>query len=285
MSVTIHEGDALTALRTLPAGLARCCVTSPPYWGGLRDYGHAGQLGAERQPADYVAALVEVFAEVRRVLTDDGSLWLNLGDVYAAGGKGGGGRAAGRACWSSVRERKGYRMPPAGFKMKDLTLVAFAVADALRRDGWYLRSTVVWRKASAVEPMRADRPAVSHEYVFLLTKSRRSATQDPGEHWWGHTVWDIPHGPASGHSAPMPEELARRCVVASSRVGDTVLDPFGGAGTTGLLAQRNDRHAVLIELNPDSAAMARVRLRADEPPLFAVHAINCDMDEDCRCGT
>jgi site-specific DNA-methyltransferase (adenine-specific) len=253
----------------IASNTVQCCVTSPPYWGGLRDYGHAAQLGLERDPADYVASLVSVFREVHRVLRDDGSLWLNVGDVFAASGKGGGGNRGGRACWDTVRERKGFRMPPAGFKMKDLTLVAFAVADALRRDGWYLRSAVVWRKPSAVEPMRIDRPAVSHEYVFLLAKSERYQMDDPHESWWGHSVWDIRSDSDGTHPAPMPAELARRCVVSSTRVGDIVLDPFAGSGTVGVVAAKLNRRFIGTELNPAYLALAQRRMSGVQRELLA----------------
>lgn len=265
MTVHILTGDCRDLLKTLPAQSVQCCVTSPPYWGGLRDYGHASQLGMERQPAGYVETLVEVFRGVRNALRDDGTLWLNVGDVYAASGKGGGGNRGDRKAWETVSERKGFRMPPDGYKMKDLTGVAFALADALRVDGWYLRSTIIWRKPSAVEPMRADRPAVSHEYLFLLSKQEIYACEDPGEKWWGHTVWDIRSDSDGSHPAAMPSELARRCIVAGSKPGQVVLDPFGGSGTTGLVAKQFDRSAVLLELNPDYAAMADARIRGDAP--------------------
>ena len=266
MSVRILQGEALAELQKLPDESVHCVVTSPPYWGGLRDYGVPGQIGLERNPADYIAVLVAVFAEVRRVLKPDGSLWLNVGDVYAASGKGGGGNQGDRHAWATVKDRKGFRMPPEGYKMKDLTLVATQLGDALRRSGWYLRSTIIWRKPAAVEPMRLDRPAVSHEYLFLLTKAEHSAVRNPGEAWWGHTVWDIAPENDAEHPAAYPPELARRCIVAGSQLGDTILDPFAGHGTTGFVADRLGRSAVLIELNPDFAANAENRVRAD---LFA----------------
>lgn len=264
--IWIHKGDCRDVLNSLPCKSAHCVVTSPPYWGGLRDYGDPRQIGLERQPADYVEILVAVFADVRRVLRLDGSLWLNVGDVYAASGKGGGGNQGERHAWATVKERKGFRMPPPGYKRKDLTLIAFQLADALRRDGWYLRSTVVWRKPSAVEPMRLDRPAVSHEYLFLLTPSEHCTVRNPGESWWGHTVWEIAPENEAEHPAAFPAELARRCILAGSQEGDTVLDPFAGHGTTGFVAGRLKRDAVLIELNNGFAAKADTRIRSD---LFA----------------
>lgn len=266
MTVRILQGDCRTLLAGLEPESFACAVTSPPYWGGLRDYGIDGQIGLERNPADYVAVLVGVFEEVRKALRADGSLWLNVGDVYAASGKGGGGNQGDRHAWATVKDRKGFRMPPAGYKMKDLTLVAFQLGDALRRAGWYMRSTIIWRKPAAVEPMRLDRPAVSHEYLFLLTKSEECAVRNPGEAWWGHTVWEIPPENDAEHPAAYPPELARRCIVAASQEGDTILDPFGGHGTTGFVADRLRRNAVLLELNPAFVANADRRVRSD---LFA----------------
>ena len=266
MTVRILRGDCRDMLTTLPAGSAACAVTSPPYWGGLRDYGDARQLGLERQPEEYVAALVKVYREVRRILAPDGSLWVNVGDVYAASGKGGGGNQGDRHAWATVKERKGFRMPPEGYKMKDLTLVAFKLADALRRDGWYLRSTVIWCKPAAVEPMRLDRPAVSHEYLFLLTPGEHCRVRNPGEAWWGHSVWEIAPENDAEHPAAFPAELPRRCIVASTHEGDTVLDPCAGHGTTGFVADRLKRDAVLVELVDDFAEKADTRIRQD---LFA----------------
>jgi site-specific DNA-methyltransferase (cytosine-N4-specific) len=272
--VRLYRGCALAVLPTLAAGSARCCVTSPPYWGGLRDYGHPAQLGLEREPAEYAARLLEVFGEVRRVLADDGSLWLNLGDAYAAAGKGGGGSAGKRGSWDTVRNRKGFRMPPPGYKQKDLTLYPFLVADALRRAGWYLRQAVVWEKPAAAEPERADRPSVCHEYLFLFAKSERYAVANPGEPWWAKSVWRIAPDVNPDHPATMPEELVRRCVVCSSKPGDVVMDPFAGSGTVGKVAVCHDRRAVLVELNEGYYATALARLRHaaghDAGQLFSV---------------
>lgn len=266
MTVRILPGDCRDVLGTLDADSIACAVTSPPYWGGLRDYGIAGQIGLERDPAQYVAELVAVFQAVRLAMKPDGCLWVNVGDVYAASGKGGGGNQGDRHAWATVKERKGFRMPPEGYKMKDLTLVAFQLGDALRRAGWYLRSTIIWRKPAAVEPMRLDRPAVSHEYLFLLTKAEHCAVRNPGEPWWGHSVWDIAPENSAEHPAAFPAELARRCIVAGSAEGDTILDPFAGHGTTGFVADRLKRSAIMIELNPAFAAKADIRVRSD---LFA----------------
>lgn len=260
--VELYCGDALTVLKGLPDGCAQTCVTSPPYWGGLRDYGTPGQLGLERNPDAYTDTLAAAFAETARVLKPDGCLWLNLGDAYAASGKGGGGNRGSRRAWETVKDRKGFRMPPAGFKMKDLTLTPFRVAERLRADGWYLRATIIWSKPSAVEPMRLDRPAVSHEYLFLFSRSRVYRCEDPGEPWWGQTVWVVGSETRVDHPAAMPAELARRCIVASSQLGDVVLDPFAGSGTTLAVALELGRRAVGVELNPAYHPVIRSRIRA-----------------------
>lgn len=227
-----------------------CAVTSPPYFGGVRDYGHSAQIGLEREPCDYVASMVAVGQEVRRVLRADGAWWLNIGDVYAASGKGGGGTRGNRTkSWASIRDRKGFRMPPAGFKQKDITLTPYRVADALRADGWYLRSVIVWSKPVAIEPPRIDRPSSSHEYLFLLTKSKDSQVRNPREPWWFSTVWIIPPDASDEHQATMPRELARRCIVSSSKEGELVFDPFIGSGTVGAVAERCGRRWVGTDLS------------------------------------
>lgn len=169
---TLYQGDALTVLKTLPDGVARCCVTSPPYW-RQRDYGITGQLGLEITPESYVNNLVRVFREVRRCLAEDGSLWLNLGDKWASGGKGGGGSfmAQRGEAWAHTRNSKGWRSPPKGYKDKDLVGVPWMTAFALRTDGWYLRQCNVWAKPNCMPESVSDRSTVSHEYVFHLTKN------------------------------------------------------------------------------------------------------------------
>lgn len=268
-------GDCRDVLKTLPDASVQCCVTSPPYWGGVRDYGTTAQIGLERHPSAWVAELSMLFNEVRRVLRDDGTLWLNVGDVFAASGKGGGGNRGDREAWASIRERKGFRMPPAPYKMKDLTLVPFLLAHDLQIGrGWYLRQVVIWRKPSATEPMRLDRPAMSHEYLFLMAKSEHYAARNPGETWWGHSVWDISGaGDRHDHPAVMPEELARRCIMAGSQPGDTILDPFSGAGTTGVVAVRNGRNYIGIEANSEYLRDSESRIRS-VAPLFIEEAMS-----------
>lgn len=264
MTVTILTGDCRDILPTLPSESVHCCVTSPPFF-RLRDYENEGQIGREDTPADFAEALCGVFREVRRVLRRDGSLWLQLGDTYAAGGNGGGGLlVAKRRQWTGAHLRKGWRRQADGFKEKDITLAPFVVADTLRADGWYLRGTIIWNKVVATEPPRFDRPSTAHEYLFLLARSEQYRVRDPGEPWFRSTVWDIrPQPTYTGHPAVMAAELARRCIVCSTAAGDVVLDPFGGAGTTGRVADRLGRDATLIELNPAYADMARRRIERD----------------------
>jgi len=173
--VTIHNGDCLEVLRTLPDESVQCCVTSPPYW-GLRDYGHDGQIGLESTPEAYVGRMVEVFREVRRVLREDGTLWLNLGDSYAASGVSGLGTTSGHGKFrggaktdSRIRERS----CPAGLKVKDLVGIPWRVAFALQADGWYLRQDIIWHKPNPMPESVTDRCTKSHEYVFLMAKSQR----------------------------------------------------------------------------------------------------------------
>ncbi len=169
----IYNMDCITGMKLIPDNCIQTCVTSPPYW-GLRDYGVDGQLGLEQTPEEYVNKLVNVFREVRRLLRDDGTLWLNLGDSYASGGRGGGGSyATERSAWKSKSKVKGWRSAPAGLKNKDLVGIPWMVAFALRADGWYLRSDIIWDKPNAMPSSVRDRPTRSHEYIFLLSKTSR----------------------------------------------------------------------------------------------------------------
>jgi len=182
--VTLYHGNCVDVLRGLPEQSVHTCVTSPPYW-GLRDYGNPDQLGLEPTPDEYVARMVEVFREVRRVLLDDGTLWLNLGDSYATQGTAGpqrdtsGGLSCGRDL--GTRGKQGsritsagiFRQIPPGLKPKDLVGIPWRVAFALQQDGWYLRSDIIWSKPNPMPESVTDRPAKAHEYLFLLTKNAR----------------------------------------------------------------------------------------------------------------
>jgi DNA modification methylase len=271
MAVKIITGDCRERLRDVADGTVKAAVTSPPFF-RQRDYGVDGQIGQEATPAELAEALREVAVEIRRSLRPDGTLWLQMGDTYASGGNGGGGSLVHkRRQWTGAHERKGWRRHSPGYKDKDITLTPFQVAEALRRDGWFLRSTIIWDKQISTEPPRLDRPSTAHEYVFLLSKSEKYAVRDPGEPWFRSTVWTIrPQPSAVGHPAVMPVELARRCIVCSTDPGDLVLDPFGGAGTTGLAADRLQRDALLIELNPRYAEMGSARIKAESSLLAEV---------------
>ena len=297
-------GNVLDVLPALAAGRFQCCVTSPPYW-GLRDYGHPDQLGLEATPEAYVARMVEVFREVRRTLTDDGTLWLNVGDSYAgarSGAQGAGGQMADRSVAKSRCREVGITRVADGCKPKDLVGIPWMLAFALRADGWYLRSDIIWAKPSPMPESVTDRPTRAHEYVFLLSKSasyfyngnaiaeravstRRSGNRErrsrdgaggilgDGRHQKTHvpwadvggtrnarSVWPIAAQPFGGaHFATMPPDLAERCVLAGSRIGDEVLDPFLGSGTTGMVAERNGRRWFGVELQPDYEPIIRQR--------------------------
>ena len=168
----IIQGDCIEGLRTLPDASVHCCVTSPPYW-GLRDYGHDGQIGLEPTPEAYVARMVEVFREVRRVLRDDGTCWVNLGDSYnGIGGPGKqNGGPIGKTAAVAIEGTKGRRIST--LKPKDLVGIPWRVAFALQADGWWLRQDIIWHKPNPMPESVRDRCTKAHEYVFLLTKSER----------------------------------------------------------------------------------------------------------------
>lgn len=316
MTVRILTGDCREVLKGLPDESVHCVVTSPPYW-GLRDYGVDGQIGLEGKPEEFVAALVECFRAIRRVLRPDGTLWLNLDDSYATDAKGvrgvdkstlsGGGGYQATAHPPGLQ--RAWRTSEWKLKRKDLTGIPWRVALALQEDGWWLRCDVVWAKDSCMPERVFDRPTRAHEYLFLLSKSERYhydadavreetaestkarlaqdvAAQAGSARVPGKTngpmravgepdsrnmrsVWRInPGGFSEAHFATFPPELAERCIKAGCPQGGTVLDPFGGAGTVGLVADRLQRDAILIELNPEYAAMAERRIRGDAP-MFA----------------
>lgn len=246
MGVRIIEGDCRDVLPSMPEGSVHAVVTSPPYW-GLRDYGVGGQLGLEATPEEYVEAMVGVGREIRRVLRPDGSLWLNLGDCYArAPGKGGSGTPTGRNGYGEGYA--GSRRPiPSGLKPKDLVGVPWLVAFALRADGWFLRSTVIWHKPNAKPDSATDRPGVDHEYIFLLTPSEtyfydRFAVRQ-GNHYM-RTVWHINVSQYPGaHFATFPLEVAATCIKAATPEGGCCGRcgaPFGPIVERGKNDRRND---------------------------------------------
>lgn len=259
--VTIHLGDCREILRGLPANSVHCCVTSPPYF-GLRDYGCDGQIGLESTPAEFVAQMVAVFREVRRVLRDDGTLWLNLGDSTYSGN--------GQPCGSDPRSRNRDWMrktkrwldtPGMGLPKKSLLGIPWRVAHAMQDDGWTIRQEIIWARPSAfVEPSVTDRPYRQHETIFLMSKSRR--------YWFcrenlaEESVWTIePERAMRGHIAPFPRELVRRCLNAGCPEAGVVLDPFTGSGTTAEVARKNGCHFVGCELNPEYLKLAADRFK------------------------
>lgn len=370
MTVEILIGDCREILRDLPPDSIHCCVTSPPYF-GLRDYESEDQIGMEDSPEAFVSQMLSIFREVHRVLRPDGTFWLNLGDTYASapgqatrggppsssstlegnGHRGGGPKLASFARVGSSGNKgndasdHGRRDAAPGLKLKDLIGIPWEVAFALRTDGWWLRSAIIWAKPNGMPSSQEDRPTSSYETLFMFSKSAtywsdfdaiktppRESTmirtaQDlqaqAGSHranegrktngpdravggmadkQRGHSrkhagfnarwdamdkieqqgravmirdVWFIPPANSSDpHFAQMPEELARRCILAGCPVGGTVLDPFGGAGTTGVAAQRHGRNGLLIELNPKYVAIAKRRLRSK------LMAVSADVDVD-----
>jgi DNA modification methylase len=403
MTVTIHRGDCRDVLRTLPDESVHCVVTSPPYF-GLRDYGVAGQIGLEPTPEAFVSELVDVFAEVRRVLRLDGTVWLNLGDSYSSGGRDSYGtwsHDSKQATHTAIKSARRAAQPE-GIKPKDILGIPWRVAFALQADGWYLRQDIIWSKPNPMPESVRDRCTKAHEYIFLLSKSERyyydqdailepvapstgprlaqnieaqngsdrvpgktngamkavgrrdngktdgytdlgmysgRAGSRPDENRNKRSVWEVTTQPFSeAHFATFPPALIEPCILAGcpkdvcsdcgnpwvrqtdgasyydgamvgsdpqrkygqreygrgpknnlgTRIaktigftpscrcdagtkGGTVLDPFGGAGTTGLVADRLGRNAVLIELNPEYAALAERRIKGDAPLFAEIH--------------
>ena len=260
----LYVGDALQVLGQLPSASCRTAVTSPPYW-GLRDYEVEGQLGEEQDVQDYVDRLVKIFREMRRVITDDGTFWLNLGDCYTSGG-----RKRRAPDKKNPARAMSYRAPtPDGLKPKDLVGVPWRVAFALQEDGWYLRSEIIWHKPNPLPESVKDRPSTAHETIFLFSKNESyyydyDAVRERGVN--GNlrnrrSVWSIQTEPFEGaHFATYPMKLIEPCILAGSRKRDYVLDPFFGSGTTGAVAALHGREFIGIDLNPAYVEVARHRL-------------------------
>lgn len=350
MEVRILQGDVASRLGDLPDESVHCVVTSPPYY-GLRDYGVEGQIGLEKTPEEYVRKIIEVFRQVKRVLRNDGTLWLNLGDSYA-GSWGAQSRPNGNDIKSTLQggsslsarqienhprgSHTGSVKNTPGLKPKDLIGIPWKVAFALQADGWYLRQDIIWSKPNPMPESVKDRCTKSHEYIFMLSKSEKyyydqESIKEPASFsteerknrshngqkgmtakkinvmdpvkipsgWdtdkgsygsihkdgrtksdkqrghsrrhagfnerWDHmtkgeqcsgmrnkrSVWTIATQPfPDAHFATYPEELIRPCVLAGCPTGGTVLDPFGGAGTTAIVAMSFMRNSILIEINP-----------------------------------
>lgn len=303
--IKILQGNCLDKLKELPDQSINTCITSPPYW-GLRDYGEDKQLGMEDTPEEFVDNLVEVFREVKRVLRDDGTVWLNLGDSYCGTNhkkefidpKYKDGRAGQKFSLS-------HKIP--GLKSKDLIGIPWRVAFGLQQDGWYLRQDIIWHKPNPMPESVRDRCTKSHEYIFLLSKSpkyyfdneaikedsaesskarlkqnianQKGSDRVPGKNNGNmkevggdkrnkRSVWTVTTKPFKGaHFATFPMDLIEPCVLAGCPENGTVLDPFGGSGTTGIVASNHNRKAVLIELNTEYIEIARQRIQ-DQGGLF-----------------
>ncbi len=263
----ILGGDARQILARLPARCVRCIVTSPPYW-GLRDYGIEGQIGLETSLDQFITKLVAVFREARRVLHDNGTLWLNIGDGYTSGNRG----------WRAPDKKNPARAmnvrpdTPEGLKPKDLIGVPWRLAFALQADGWFLRSDIVWNKPNAMPESVKDRPTRSHEYLFLLSKHEQylyngAVMMEDREDGQGkrnrRTVWSVNTEPfRDAHFATFPPALIKPCVLAGSNPGDYVLDPFFGSGTVGVVCGGQQRNFIGIELNPEYLTLAARRIAA-----------------------
>ena len=320
-------GNAIEVLKELPAESIDCCVTSPPYY-QLRDYGITGQIGLEQTVEEYISKLVEVFSEVKRVLKPDGTLWVNIADSYSGSNKG-----SSNYPDNAKKYKQGTNKGMLGAKLKavksskpkDLLGVPWLLALALRNDGWYLRQDIIWEKPNCMPESVKDRCTKAHEYIFLLSKSKKyyfdwEAIQEPcvgfdksaprGSKTWGHpnsgrrkgnrktfrgggaytnnasfdnstdkqnetsgnvpndkglrrkrSVWSVAtKGIKEAHFATFPKKIVEPCVLAGSRKGGTVLDPFAGSGTVGLVAKENERGFVLIELSPEYSKIIKKRI-------------------------
>ena len=317
---TLLQGHCLEVLRTLPTESVQTCITSPPYF-GLRDYGCDGQIGLESTPDAFVSSLVDVFAEVHRVLKSDGTLWLNLGDSYAAqrggtsmpaetlaGGIGGKGDKSAHRGHDGAAGHAHRNASNIGLKHKDLIGIPWRVAFALQQYGWYLRQDIIWHKPNPMPESVTDRCTKAHEYIFLLSKSSKYFydidairephlhASDPRNDGKRHTysdnakhnqvdpvrqrtktdcvsfhpngknkrsVWTVCTKPYKGaHFAVYPTELIRPCILAGSRPGDTVLDPFNGSGTTGFVSMEERRKYIGIDINDEYLAIADARIKS-----------------------
>ena len=294
-------GDCRETLKQFPRGSAQMCVTSPPYY-GLRDYGgEDNQIGMEQSPEDYVNEMVQVFREVRDVLADDGVLWLNIGDSYynyrSDGNYPKQSVSKTRQDLPMSTPVRGNKLK--GYKQKDLIGIPWMLAFALRADGWYLRQDIIWHKPNPMPESVKDRCTKSHEYIFLLSKNKKyyydnEAIKEPVKQDWGkrdrtggkyhnpgtglqphsglsksyerknkRDVWSVTNKPYKGaHFACFPPDLIEPCILAGSREGDVILDPFMGSGTTAMVAKQHDRHYIGCELHEEYGSLIQKRIKA-----------------------
>ena len=314
MNIEILQGDCIESLKKIEDGSINTCITSPPYW-GLRDYnGESKQLGMEDTPEKFVENLVNVFKEVKRVLRDDGTVWLNLGDSYASSLKGDNRTREEMLKKSTLNKNKNPELVKSqyikqgtykvvhGLKTKDLVGIPWRVAFALQADGWYLRQDIIWHKPNPMPESVKDRCTKAHEYIFLLSKSPKyyfdnEAIKEDAKYPQGpnspqsikkgkgefgmdtrgglsnigalakknkRSVWTVTTKPFKGaHFATFPKDLIEPCVLAGCPEGGTVLDPFGGSGTTGIVAAQHNRNAVLLELNQEYIDLAKQRINKE----------------------
>jgi DNA modification methylase len=262
MKDVILYGDCRKTLKQFNEQ-ARCCITSPPYY-GLRDYGgESNQIGQEQSPEEYIEEMVNVFRLVRDCLTDDGTLWLNIGDSYYNYRKDG--CIPKQTCASNRQDlpkttpRRSNKL--VGYKDKDLIGIPWMLAFALRADGWYLRQDIIWNKPNPMPESVRDRCSKSHEYIFLLSKSKNyyfnvDAIKEPTNDGTGlkrkKSVWNVKIKPyKEAHFAVYPPELIEPCILAGSEKNDIILDPFMGSGTTAMVAKQLGRYYNGCELNRD----------------------------------
>ena len=318
MKIDILQGDCRQTLKSLPDQSVNCCVTSPPYF-GLRDYGCDDQIGLEQTPDAFVEQLVTVFREVKRVLKNDGTLWLNLGDSYVGatsqhkdGGSQGHNSCIAKKTMNGIpsggRADRSRSLYESGLAMKQLIGIPWRVAFALQADGWYLRQDIIWHKPNPMPESVQDRCTKAHEYIFLLSKSAKyfydiqnmredaikgaaGSSFNKGKtasHQLGRSsdaeriddgkrnrrsVWTVTTKPYSGaHFATFPPDLIEPWILAGCPSGGTVLDPFGGSGTTAQVAMENNRNAILCELNPEYVGLINKRLSVVTPSLFGREA-------------
>jgi site-specific DNA-methyltransferase (adenine-specific) len=310
MSIEILQGDCVELLNKIEDQSINTCITSPPYW-GLRDYGVDGQLGLEETAEEFIEGMVRVFSEVKRVLRDDGTLWLNMGDSYAMTSIRGkdskfSGHLGSMKHWGKEGSiQLGKRNLPFNLKPKNLIGMPWRLALALQADGWYLRQDIIWHKPNPMPESVRDRCTKSHEYIFLLSKkpkyyydheaikenSVRAGSIPKGKKYSSeladnkiggkHTretlnekpvaakknkrsVWKVSTKPFKGaHFATFPKDLIEPCVLAGCPESGTVLDPFGGSGTTGIVAAQHNRNAVLLELNQEYIDLAKERIKKE----------------------
>ena len=281
----IITGDCIDGMKTMPDGSVHTCITSPPYF-GLRNYnGGTQEIGCEQSPEDYVQRMVEVFREVKRILRDDGTLWLNLGDSYASNGcyinawlqkdHNKGKKHLHTNNHERYEDRKAFRGGEYGIKAKDLIGIPWRVAFALQADGWYLRQDIIWNKPNPMPESVEDRCTKAHEYIFLLSKKPKyyydheavkEATVNNAEKKNKRSVWTVnAKGYKGAHFAVYPENLIEPCVLAGCPKGGTVFDPFTGSGTTAVVALKNGRNFVGCELNPEYVKITEDRIKESIP--------------------